>query len=338
MTQKMRWRTAHITGTVLGAALLGLTARHALEINSPDLRTGVMAISSTAAIMVGLILLARFLSSRQQPTLYLTLGFLGSGLLLGVHAVFSSALFRDTAPWTNMLVEASETMSDGLISLSFFAGWATWRWQKALDKRVPTLARLAIVGAVVVLLAGGALALAAHPALSKAADLAWVGFFATGLIGFGLKNSRRPDTLERWVILAGIFLVYGQVVAGILRDGVAVGQVGTAELMTFAGYFAAFVGSVISTYELFERAERAMQIARGHNEELRREVVVRKQAEEESRQLALVDPLTSIYNRRGFTALAAHVREVARRQQRPIHVLLIDLDRFNGSTTRSVTR
>jgi diguanylate cyclase (GGDEF)-like protein len=328
MTQKLRWRTAHITATVLSAALLGLTARHAFDINSPDLRTGVLATSSMAAIMVGLILLARFLSSRQQSTLYLTLGFLGSGLLLGVHTIFSSALLRDSAPWTTMLVEASDIMSDGLISLSFLAGWATWRWQKPLDRRVPSGVRLVIVVAVVLMLVLVALALAGHPTYAKTADLAWVGFFVTGMIGFGLKNSRRADTLERWVILAGIFLIYGQVFAGILGDGAGVGKVGTAELMTFAGYFAAFVGSVISTYELFERAERAMQVARGRNDELQREVVVRKQAEEESRQLALIDPLTNIYNRRGFTALATHVREIARRQRRPIHILLIDLDRF----------
>ena len=328
MTQKMRWRTAHITATILGAALLALTARHALAIDSRDLRTGVLAVSSMAGIMVGLVLLARFLSSRQQPTLYLTLGFLGSGLLLGIHAVFSSETVHDTAPWTSILVEASDITSDGLISLSFLAAWATWRWRETLQNRVAAAARLAVVAATIVLLVCLALVLAAHQVFAKTADLVWIGFFVTGLIGFGLKNSRRPDTLERWLILAGVFLIYGQVFAGVLGDGAAAGQVGAAEAMTLAGYFAAFIGGVISTYELFERAERAMQIARGRNEELQREVVVRKQAEEESRQLALVDPLTNIYNRRGFTALAAHVREIARRQQRPVHVLLIDLDRF----------
>src|ERR1700694_3762165 len=216
MTQKVKWRTTHIVATVIGAALLSLTVRHALAINSPDLRTGVLAISSMAAIMVGLTLLARFLSSRQQPTLYLTLGFLVSGLLLGVHAMFSSALIRDTAQWTTMLVEASDIMSDGLISLSFLAGLAVWRWQAALDKHVPTLARLAIVVAVVASLAFVALALAAHPAFSKTADLVWVAFFVAGLIGFGLKNSRRPDNLGRCVFLSGSFLFFGRVVAGIL--------------------------------------------------------------------------------------------------------------------------
>jgi diguanylate cyclase (GGDEF)-like protein len=328
MTQKMKWRTTHITATILGAALMGLTARHAMNINSPDLRTAVLATSSMAAIMVGLILLARFLSARQTPTLYLTLGFLGSGLLIGVNAIFSLPALWHSFPWTTTLEGASDIMSNGLLSLSFLTGWAAWRWQESLGKRVPAVARLATVVAIVALLVGVAFAVGTHPSVAEMVNVVWACCFVVGMIGFGLKNSRRPDTLERWLILAGIFLIYGQVLADFPGDGADVGQVGTAEIMMFAGYFAAFVGSVISTYELFERAERAMQVARSRTQELQLEVVVRQQAEEESRQLALIDPLTNIYNRRGFTALATHVREIARRQQRPIHVLLIDLDRF----------
>ena len=328
LTQKLRWRTTHISATILGAALLGLTARHALYVSSPDLRTGVLATSSMAAIMVGLILLARFLSARQTPTLCLTLGFLGSGLLIGINMIFSLPGLWHSFSWTTSLVGASDIMSNGLLSLSFLTGWAAWRWQERLGKRVPAVVRLAIVAAILALLIGVAFAVGTHPAVAKLVNAVWASCFVVGMIGFGLKNSRRPDTLERWLILAGIFLIYGQVVADFPGDGASAGQVGTAEVMTFAGYFAAFVGSVISTYELCERAERAMQIARGRNEELQREVAVRKRAEEESRQLALIDPLTNIYNRRGFTTLATHVREIARRQKRPAHLLLVDLDRF----------
>jgi diguanylate cyclase (GGDEF)-like protein len=327
MTQKAKWRLTHNAAAILGAVLLALTARHTLVITSPDLHTGALATSSMAAMMVGVILLVRFLSARQRPTLYLALGFLGSGMLLGVNAIFSSTLVRETAPWTTELVKASDILSDGLISTSFLASWAAWRWQERLDKRVPALAQVGVAVAIAAPLVYLAFTLATQAAFSETADLVWVAVFATGLTGIALKNARRADTLERWVILAGIFLIDGQVVAGIFGDG-ARGEIGTAELMTAAGYAAAFVGSVLSTYELFQRAEFAMQIARGRNEELQREVAVRKEAEEESRQLALVDPLTGIYNRRGFTALGTHVREIARRQQRPVHLLLIDLDRF----------
>jgi diguanylate cyclase (GGDEF)-like protein len=328
MTQKVKWRLAHNVAAILGGVLLALSARHALVIDSPELRTGALATSSMAAMMVGVILLVRFLSARQQPTLYLALGFLGSGMFLGVHAIFSSILVRDTAPWTTQLVVASDILSDGLISISFLASWAAWRWQEALDKHVAALVRLAIVIAIAGPLAYLAFTLAARPGFSERADLVWVGIFAAGLTGLAIKNAGRPDTLERWLILAGIFLVDGQVVGGILGDRTDSGQVGISELMTVTGYAAAFVGGVLSTYELFQRAERAMQVARGRNEELLREVAVRKQAEDESRQLSLLDPLTGVYNRRGFVALGSHVREIARRQQRPVHLLLIDLDRF----------
>ena len=204
MTSKLKWRSTHITAAILGAALLALTARHAVVINSRDLRTGVLAISSMAAIMVGLILLARFLSGRKQPTLYLTIGFFGSGLLLGVHAMFSSEMAR-TASWTQMLVEASDNASDGLISLSFIVAWLSWWSREALERRVPAVARFGIVAAVVGLTLSGSLILAADPTVSRRADLLWVAFFVTGLIGFGRKNSRRPDTLERWLILGESF-------------------------------------------------------------------------------------------------------------------------------------
>ncbi|HEX9097115.1 MAG TPA: diguanylate cyclase [Candidatus Dormibacteraeota bacterium] len=328
MTQKAKWRLAHIMATVLGAIMLGLSARHDLVLNGPDLRGPDATTSSMTGMIVGAILLVRFLSGRHRPTLYLALGFLGSGMLLGVNGYISSMPVRDTAGWTGQLGAASHIMSDLLISSAFLASWAAYRWQAALDRRIPALAQVGLLVAITALLAYLAFAVGDQFALSKAIDLLCVAIFATGLIGYGLKIASQGGTMERWLVLAGIFLIYGQVLAGIFREGASVAYVGIAELMTLGGYTAAFVGTVLSTYELFQRAEHAMQQARSRNEELQREVVLRKQAEQESRQLALVDPLTNTYNRRGFTALATHVREIARRQQRPVHILLIDLDRF----------
>src|SRR4029077_17593936 len=193
MTQKARWRTAHIVATIIGAIFLALTARHILVINSPDLRTGALATSSMAATMVGLILLARFLARRQQVTLCLTLGFLGSGLLLGVHTVFSSALIRDTGGWTTQLADARESLGDAVISTSFLLSWAAWRWREALDRRVATIARNAIVVAVGGLLVWLTFALAPQPAFAKIADLVWATLFATSLIGIAHKNVKHAD-------------------------------------------------------------------------------------------------------------------------------------------------
>lgn len=47
-------------------------------------------------------------------------------------------------------------------------------------------------------------------------------------------------------------------------------------------------------------------------------------------QMAITDPLTGLYNRRGFFELAQHELERSRRTNRPAAVLMLDLDRFKN--------
>jgi diguanylate cyclase (GGDEF)-like protein len=53
---------------------------------------------------------------------------------------------------------------------------------------------------------------------------------------------------------------------------------------------------------------------------------LRKQLEDEIRQAALIDPLTGIYNRRGFFLLAEQALRSAARHQRPYLLCFFDLD------------
>lgn len=62
------------------------------------------------------------------------------------------------------------------------------------------------------------------------------------------------------------------------------------------------------------------------NEQLHREIAERKRAESEVRQLSLVDELTGLYNRRGFTLLAGRELNALHRSGRRALVLYIDLD------------
>ena len=62
------------------------------------------------------------------------------------------------------------------------------------------------------------------------------------------------------------------------------------------------------------------------NNRLHREIAERKRAEEEVRQLSLVDELTGLYNRRGFNLLAGRELKSIRRTGRRGLVLYIDLD------------
>lgn len=51
---------------------------------------------------------------------------------------------------------------------------------------------------------------------------------------------------------------------------------------------------------------------------------------EQVRQLAILDPLTALANRRGFTMLCQHHLELALRSKRPLTMLFIDVDRMKA--------
>lgn len=57
-----------------------------------------------------------------------------------------------------------------------------------------------------------------------------------------------------------------------------------------------------------------------------KDVTDRKRAEEEMRELLLVDELTGLYNRRGFLTLAQHQLKIARRMKRDMLLLFADVD------------
>jgi diguanylate cyclase (GGDEF)-like protein/PAS domain S-box-containing protein len=56
------------------------------------------------------------------------------------------------------------------------------------------------------------------------------------------------------------------------------------------------------------------------------DITERKMAEESLRNMALVDELTGLYNRRGFMTLAAQQLLIARRSSSPMLLLMVDLD------------
>jgi diguanylate cyclase (GGDEF)-like protein len=70
------------------------------------------------------------------------------------------------------------------------------------------------------------------------------------------------------------------------------------------------------------------------NGRLQSEIGERKRAEEEVRQLSLVDELTGLYNRRGFHLLAGRELKAIRRSGRRAMVLYIDLDGLKEANDR----
>ncbi len=78
--------------------------------------------------------------------------------------------------------------------------------------------------------------------------------------------------------------------------------------------------------ELEERVRDRTARLEEVNAQLQREIAERRRAEEEVRQLSLIDELTGLYNRRGFMLLAGRELKALQRSGRRALLLYIDLD------------
>lgn len=77
-----------------------------------------------------------------------------------------------------------------------------------------------------------------------------------------------------------------------------------------------------------ENARKDAEIYQLRNVALQKEIEERKKAQAALERLATQDPLTGIANRRYFLEIASRVIEQARRYQRPVSIVMIDLDHF----------
>lgn len=79
-----------------------------------------------------------------------------------------------------------------------------------------------------------------------------------------------------------------------------------------------------------ESAMRDAEVYRLHNIELQHEIEERKRIESLLHSMAMLDPLTNLYNRRQFYTLAKQEIERSRIYGHPVSVLMLDLDHFKG--------
>jgi len=77
-----------------------------------------------------------------------------------------------------------------------------------------------------------------------------------------------------------------------------------------------------------ETAKREAEIYQLKNVALQQEIEERKKVQASLRQLAITDPLTGLYNRHHFFAMAEYEFKEAARHHRPISAIMLDIDHF----------
>lgn len=92
--------------------------------------------------------------------------------------------------------------------------------------------------------------------------------------------------------------------------------------------------AVLKVTHQLETAQRNAEIYRLRNVELQREIQERERAETILARLAMLDPLTGLYNRRQFFASSTDELDRAVRFQHPLSALMMDVDHFKQVNDR----
>jgi diguanylate cyclase (GGDEF)-like protein len=228
----------------------------------------------------------------------------GTAYLLGAASV---------ALWTLASSALGETLSLALNAVGFVACGMVWNASRVFHGRKPNLPGL-VLGAIAWVAAVMTLAPAAS-ALRMTIGAGIVAIYAA-LTASELWTERRRNLQQRWPafvvpVLHGLVLMLPILLGDFLRpqDAAFSGSIWmtvfSVELVLYA------VGTVFVIFMLV--SERA--------------VTVHKTA-------ASMDPLTGMFNRRGFSEATARVIEREANAGRPVTVLIFDIDHFKSINDR----
>ena len=247
------------------------------------------------ALLVGIIALVRYYSKRTTLYLFIGVGFLGTGMLDGYHAIITSpwsadlfpSMFSSLAPW-------SWIASRVFLSVCLWLSWVTWK-KEARVREAPQMRKtkrrmIYVTGGLLILpsfLVFSFLSLPQayypHIVFSRPEELVPAGIFLLAFLGYIRKGHWRYDDFDHWLVLALIVGFAGQAMFMAFSGGSYDGMFDAGHFLKEASYVFVLMGLLISMYHLFQRAEEStIELGRA-NVILHREI-----SERERTQKALV--------------------------------------------------
>ncbi len=92
--------------------------------------------------------------------------------------------------------------------------------------------------------------------------------------------------------------------------------------------FSSLLGDIVERKRAEELIESHASVTEIVNKQLHNEIAHRKRLEEELRVLSITDPLTNLYNRRGFLVLGEQQIKLAQRNKQDVVIIFADLDQL----------
>jgi diguanylate cyclase (GGDEF)-like protein len=281
------------------------------------------------AVIIGIVGLVRFYSKKTNIFLFISIGFLGTAFLDCYHAIVNSYYFYPPFPPTLYYhLSWSWFASSFFLSLFFWLSWAAWKREerKGLSVKINERNIFLSAGFLTIL----CLILFTLPLprvrfpenlFPRPQELIPAIFYFLALLGYLNKGYWKQDRFEHCLVLATIFGFLGQTLFMSFSAELFDVMSGAAHFLKNITYLMVLSGLVTSMYYLFIQAEESAQEISKVNEKLRVE-------SEKSHQLASYDSLTELPNRHLLQDRLTQALAQARRNDKIVGTLFLDLDRF----------
>ncbi|MDA1232929.1 MAG: thiamine pyrophosphate-binding protein, partial [Planctomycetota bacterium] len=201
------WAYAGVTAAlvVTFAVIENVTWRY----GNTQLHTIMEVVATLLAVIVGVVALVRYFARRHNMILFLGVGFIGTALLDGYHAIVTSNALQPFFPSRDFsLIPWSWNASRTFLALLIFLSWLAWRREQKLGQAGRISATSIFVGVSVLALfsfvffAFVPLGRAYFPEFifRRPQEFVAGAFFLAALLGYLSKHEWPQDPLEHWIV------------------------------------------------------------------------------------------------------------------------------------------
>jgi methyl-accepting chemotaxis protein len=262
------------TYVVVGVVvLIGILALQTLKMyqGNRQLHTNMEVVATLLALIVGALALVRFYSKKDNTYLFVGVGFVGTALLDGYHAVVTSDLLAYIMPSPpESLIPWSWNASRTFLAIVMAFSWWAWRREEKLgaEGRIGEVAVYASV-LVLTLLSFCVFALVPLPRayypeflFGRPEEFIAAGFFLVALVGYLDKAHWQHNSFEHWLVLSLITGFLGQSVAMSRSFALFDVMFDVAHVLKIVTYGCVLTGLLINVYQLFTQNERNANVIR----------------------------------------------------------------------------
>ncbi|MBK8986479.1 MAG: GAF domain-containing protein [Chloroflexi bacterium] len=248
------------------------------------------------AMFVGMLALVRYFTRRDNVFLFIGVGFVGAGLLDGLHVLAVHPQLMDIFPWLNFTPRWIWNASPTFLSILIFGSWLTWRrevetgWYGRMTGRrlFLLIVGLTLINVLLFALVAQSEAAPSLP-LERVELFISTTFYLWALVNYLAKGHWQHDTFEHWLIIALLLSFSGQIFFLFSSVELFDAYFEVALALKLASYFCVLVGLMGSIVVIFRQAARSAAQLQQANDALKQEIAERQRAERaehEQRRLA----------------------------------------------------